>query len=391
MSGGRIQVVAQLIDARSDRHVWADTFLRDFPDLLVVQNEISHQVAREICGRLSAGIPGAEDVPKVPEPAMRDYLRGRQYLSRRTAESLRLAEKRFAAVVSEVPGYAPAWASRAETDMLLAHYGAEPVRDAMARSRRHSDRALIIDPDLPMAIAQRGALAFFFDRDFVRARDDLARALELQPNYTLAALTLANLSAINGQWEEALDWVSHARAADPLDVGVRMNEGDHLILQRRYQEAARALGDALHVAPGHEPCRLRMAWARALAGDVDAATEISDEATASGPQALEYGALVAAALGNQKRARASYGLLAELAGTAYVSSWALARAAAAAGDIDCAFAALERAVRESISSLVFVAVTPAFDALHGDPRFANLLHRLDLQIHAPPGSADARV
>lgn len=378
LSGGQMQIVAQLIDAANDRHVWADTWLRGLAQLMPVQNEMAGRIAAEICGTLATDLPEESGAQVLPESVLRQYLKGRQALSQRTGAALREARDRFSSVVDAVPEYAPAWASLAETEMLLAHYGAEPAGTAVGQSRRHVDRALTLDPDLPMALAQQAALAFFFDRDFEGARSQLKRVLELQPSYILALLTLANVNTVLGRFDDALDWVEQALLVDPLDLGIHMNRGDHLILHRRFGDAVIQLEDVLERAPGHEPSRLRLAWALALDGRGDEAQAAL--ARVSGPESaiLEYGALVAGATGDGGGAGAKYRQLSSLAGETYVAPWALARAAAAAAEADAALAALEVTRRQGSSSLPFAALTPAFDNLRGDPRFKEFLESLGL-------------
>ena len=376
MSGGQLQIVAQLIDAGNDRHVWADTWLRGLADLMPVQNEIAQRIAVEICGSLAADLPDANVAPVLPELVLRQYLKGRQSLSQRTSKALREARDRFSSVVEAMPDYAPAWASLAETEMLLAHYGAEPVSTAVRQSRRHVDRALSLDPDLPMALAQRAALAFFFDRDFDGARVQLTRALALQPSYILALLTLANVNTVLGRFDDALDWIEQALLIDPLDLGIHMNRADHLILHRRFGAAVSQLDAILARSPGHEPSLLRMAWALALDGRGAEARATLSRVAGSPSAIFEYGALVAGATGDVSAAGTYFGQLRSLAGEAYVAPWALARAGAAAGDAGAALAALEAALEEGSSSLPFAALTPAFDSLRGDSRFTLFLEKL---------------
>jgi TolB-like protein/Tfp pilus assembly protein PilF len=387
MAGGQMQIVAQLIDADHDRHVWADTWLRGLADLMPVQNEMARRIAAEICGTLATDLPEASEAPVLPEAVLRQYLKGRVSLSQRTPKALREARERFSRVVEAAPDYAPAWASLAETDMLLAHYGAEPVAAAVGRSRRHVDRALSLDPDLPMALAQRAALAFFFDRDFEGARAQVTRALELQPSYILALLTRANVNTVMGRFDDALGWIDQALSVDPLDLGIHMNRGDHLILHRRFSEAVTQLDAILARAPGHEPSRLRLAWALALDGRGAEARAALAQASGAAAALEEYGALVAGAADDMEAAAACYSKLRNLAGDLYVAPWALARAAAAAGDADAALAALEAALEEGSSSLPFAAVTPAFDRLRGDARFSEFLDRLGLPPAAPSAAA----
>ena len=122
-SGNQLQVIAQLIDARTDAHIWAADYVRDLQDLLPLQNEIVMRVAAAIRLQLGAEFASPPSTPSLSPPVMRDYLRGRHLMSRRTIPSLRDALSRFEAVTAATPDYAAGWASRAACEMLLVHYG----------------------------------------------------------------------------------------------------------------------------------------------------------------------------------------------------------------------------------------------------------------------------
>ena len=265
-SGDRIQVVAQLIDARTDAHIWAADYVRDLKDLLLLENEIVRRIASAIRQQLGKGQDASSDAQSLPPAVMREYLRGRQLVSKRSVTTLREALTHFQAVTSEMPGYPYGWASMAESEMLLAHYGAPDRVQLVANCESHLDRALALEPDLAIALSTRGAIRFFFRRDLDGAVTDLERALHLLPSYALAMLSLANVSAVRCRFDDASTWMDHALLVDPLDVGINMNVGDHMILQRRHDAAAQALKKALELAPGHRPSQFRLCWALALGG-----------------------------------------------------------------------------------------------------------------------------
>ena len=387
-AGERVQIVAQLIDARSDTHIWAADYTHGLKDLLAMQNDIAERVAAAIRAKL--GVAGAP-APTKPRPPLaasgvRDYLRGRHLMSRRTVAALRDAIEAFAAVTVEQPDFAPAWASRAECELLLMHYGAAPVAELLAPCEANLERALSLDPQLGIGLSTRGALRFFFALDFDGAARDLERALQLLPSYGLAMVQLASVAAVRHEFDEARAWIEQALLVDPLDVGVNMNLGDHMILQRRPAEAVLAFDRALELAPGHRPSRLRAAWAVALAGDTDAArARLAACSGQDGADAawLEFAALVEAAAGDARAAGRHDDALRELAASQRVAAWSLARSAAAAGRIDACLAALTAAALERSSSWPFLRLTPAFDALHGDPRFESLAAVLP----APPAGS----
>lgn len=393
--GDRVQVIVQLIDARTDAHIWAADFTRGIGDLLAVQNEIAASVAAVIGRQLGvAGAAREAGAPALGPAVVRDYLRGRHLLSRRTVAALREAIDAFAAVTRAAPDCAPAWASRAECEMLLMHYGAETTAAMLAPCEAHLERALALDPQLGIGLSTRGALRFFFALDFDGAARDLEHALRLLPSYGLAMVQLASVAAVRFQFDEARAWIEQALLVDPLDVGVNMNVGDHMILQRCNDDAIVALRRSLDLAPGHRPSQLRLAWALALGGRGDAA---ADALATCGPANdadaawFEYAALVAAARGEPAVAARHDDQLRRIAATQRVAAWSVARSAAAAGRIDAALDALADAARERSSSWPFLRLTPAFDALHGDERFEALAAGLPRapQDHAAGAGASA--
>lgn len=131
----------------------------------------------------------------------------------------------------------------------------------------------------------------------------------------MAMLSMANVSAARGSFVEATAWIEQALLVDPLDIGINMNFGDHMIPQRRYDEAVRILRKALELAPGHRPSQLRCCWALALAGQPAAATALLESIGPTGEADLqwhEYGALVAGAAGDPQSALPHYEALERL-------------------------------------------------------------------------------
>lgn len=393
-SGNLLQVVVQLIDARTDTHCWAADYLRDLRDLLSLQNEIAASLAAAIGMRLEAATETPAPGLALTTSVIGDYLRGRALISRRTVADLRHARQRFDAVTEAAPGYAAGWASLAECDMLLAHYGAPDPERLIASCERNVERALTLDPELGIALSTRGAARFFFRCDLDAAARDLRRALGVLPSYSLAMTSMASVCAVRREFDEARVWIDQAVMVDPLDVGINMNFGDHMILQRRYGDALQGLRRALAMAPEHRPSRLRSCWALALDGQHRAGTELLngigpvDEADAPW---FEYAALVAGACGDTDSALRHYEALVRRSASQRLPAWSMARAATAARQYEAALNWLEGAARERSSSLPFLALTPAFDALHAEARFRALLDQLRLPPPAPGSDVRTRV
>jgi len=390
--GDQVQVVAQLVDARTDAHVWSGNHTRGLQDLLAVQNDIAESVAAAISVQLARDGGPAWRAPVLAPPVMRNYLRARHLMSRRTVPALREALAALEAAIAESAEFAPAWASRAECELLLMHYGAAPTEALLGPCESHLERALALDPNLGIALSARAGLRFFFALDFDGAERDVQRALALLPSWGTAMVLLASLSAVRHRFAEASAWIGQALLVDPLDVGTNMNLGDHMILQRRWSDAVGALRRALELAPGHRPSQFRLAWALALGSRGDAARETLAACRVDGSTDaawLEYAALVEGACGDARTAAMHDDALVRLGASQRVSAWSIARSAAAAGRREAALAALNAAVRERSSSLPFLRLTPAFEILHGEARFEALCRSLGLDLRND--AADARI
>lgn len=373
-SGDRVQLVAQLIDARTDAHLWAADYTGTLQDVLALQNDMAERVAAAIRTRLGGDdSPAPAPAPPLSPATMRDYLRGRYLMSRRTVPALREAIGALQAVSAAAPGFAPAWASRAECELLLMHYGAATAAALLEPCREHLERALAIDPDLGIGLSTRGALRFFFELDFDGAQRDLARALAILPSYSLAMVQMASVAAVRHQFDDARAWIEQALLVDPVDLGVNMNRGDHMLLQRRYADAVRALQRTLELNASHRPSQLRLAWALALDGRTQAAREQLAACGATQDAAwLETAALVEAACGDCAAAARHADALDQLARSHPVTPWMRARAAAVAGRPQRALDALAEAANDRTSSWPFLRLTPAFDTLRGLPAFEAL-------------------
>ena len=386
LADGRLQVLTELVDTRRDAVAWADQRGCAQDAILPMLQTLADGLAQALGARLAL----VATPPRLPLASLCDYLHARRLVGRRTPADLSAAADTLDRLLAGSADFAPAWAARAECALLLAHYAGGDPTPQLAACRQALQRALALDAANAVAWSVRGGLRLFFERDLDGAAADLHRAIEIKPNHALAMVTLANVAAVRWQFDAAQAWLGQALRIDPLDLGVTMNLGDHLILQRRPAEAAQALRRALVLDPEHEPSRLRLAWALALAGQADAARQALDESAARrgrvppSPAWHEAAALVEGALGDHVRAdRHAVALSALGAG---VGPWSLARAHAAAGHSEAALDHLEAAWRLGVSSCVFARVTPALASLHGHPAF----ERRVAGLPAPPAGEFSR-
>jgi TolB-like protein len=186
-SGNRVRITAQLIQARTDQHLWAESYERDLRDVLVLQSDVAQAVANEIKIKLTPQeqIQLRRRRPVDPE-AYQLYLKGRYYWNRRTEEGFHRAIEYFSGAIEKDPNYALAYAGLADCYNLLGVFGYVPPRDAYPRGKAAATKALELDEELAEAHASLARNKIAFGWDWSGARREFERALELNPNYATA-------------------------------------------------------------------------------------------------------------------------------------------------------------------------------------------------------------
>lgn len=217
-SADEVQVQARLVNARTDRQVWARSYRRELTaaSLFALQSEITTEIARELETQLSAA--EQRQVARAPTDnldAYRLYIEGRTYLDQRTEEGMERAITFFDRALARDSSYALAWVGLADALLLLEDYGHAEAGSHLPRAREATDRALDLDPTLAEAHASLGLLHSRL-REGGAALDQLNRAVELQPSYAEAHNWLGWNHSVLGNATEALESSRRAVALDPL-------------------------------------------------------------------------------------------------------------------------------------------------------------------------------
>ncbi len=381
----QVQVVVQLIEARTEAHVWARTYVREPRDTLTLLNEIARTVGDELRSTLTPAEATRFAVPlPLRDDALRGYLRGRHYWAQRSPDGLHRALEQFEQCALLAPDFAPAYCGTTDALVVLALYGIAAPGAIRDRALAALARAEALDPESGFTQTSRGGALLFLEHDFAGAEVAFARAYAATPTHPLCLLGYGDLLLFTGRAEEALQRIREAMAVDPFDLGINMNAGDFLMLARRYAEAVTQLQKTLAMNPAFVPARLRLAETFAFSGDHAAAQAELDRAalaSASPVRVDETRALVLALAGDEPGARALIGRLESTLGERHVGAYELARVHAALGERDAAFRWLDVAVAERAPAATMIGVQPAFDALRDDPRFTDVLRRVGLAAY----------
>jgi eukaryotic-like serine/threonine-protein kinase len=238
-AGDRVRITAQLIEAKSDRTLWAKSYERDSHDMMALQDELARDVSSEIRVTITpAEHERLASTHTIDPVAYGDYLRGRYFWNRRTEDDLHKAKDYFEQAIAKDPSYAPAYSGLADTYFYLGYaWGHIPPKEALPLSQAAAKKAIELDENGAEGHASLGMTRLAYDWDFRTAEDELKRAIALNPSYAHAHHIYSILLGILGRNDEALAEIRKAVDADPLSVPVRNILAERLVVSGRCDEA----------------------------------------------------------------------------------------------------------------------------------------------------------
>ena len=203
-SGQRVRVTAQLLQAPTDRHLWAETYDRDVGDILRLQGEVADAIAQQVRAQLTPTQPSQAHA--VNPEAYDAYLKGRLYFVNEFTkpDSLKKAQAYFEEAIQKDPGFALAYAGLADTYVYMAFAGALPKDQAYRSAKEALAKALALDDSIGEAHDTLGLLSSEFDWDWDTADREFDRAIALAPSYSCAHEDRATFLALIGRRAEAL-------------------------------------------------------------------------------------------------------------------------------------------------------------------------------------------
>jgi TolB-like protein/class 3 adenylate cyclase/Tfp pilus assembly protein PilF len=380
-AGSRVRITAQLIDARTDRHLWADRYDRDLEDIFAIQTEVAERIVEALQVKLTPKERARLAAEPTSVPAYQEYLRGLWFLNRRTPDNLRRAIEHFERSVEADPAYASAHAGIASACALQLHWGQEGGGMDPGRAVTEAERARELDAGCGEACAARGMIRIY-ERDWVMAEDDFQCALRCNPGDATARQWYAHYLAAMGRFDEAYGQISQARELDPLSLAVITEAGNVHLLARRFDDAERLYREALDLDPSFFAPRYKLMELYQVLGRHGEALEQLER--------LGYAGEKQEAIRRALEAGDTGPYFAFLRSMPVERGWPLTYVAWAqleAGDREAALATLERAVAERDWYLIRLPLAPHWDPLRGDPRFQEILRRIGLDHVAAPDPA----
>lgn len=367
-AGKQVRITVQLIDGRTDHHLWAESYQRDAGAILSLQNDLAKDVAAQVKVKLT---PQEEKLfasaQTVKPEAHEAYLKGLYFVNRwPEPESIRCIES-FQRATEIDPTFAAAQSGLATCYAIMPW--TLPPKEVLPKAKAAAQAALRLDANQAEAYAALAAVNMFYEWDWESAERNLRRSLELNPNRSYSRILYSVYFSFLGHTDEAIREAKQAVSLDPASVLTNQNLVFVYMLSRKYPECAAQAQTTLELAPTSDLAQTYLAWALALQGKRGQATEHLKEVTDP-----LYRAVVLATLGENEKAIHA---LKEAGTPAYPCTFCTAMAHAELGERDIAIQLLEKAFNERDAEMVQLYTNPAFDSLRSDPRVQALLHRMN--------------
>jgi eukaryotic-like serine/threonine-protein kinase len=382
-SGNRVRITAQLIQASTDQHVWADSYDRDLGDVLKLQGEVARAIAQQVRVQLTPQQQARLSSARGVNPAAYEaYLKGRFYATSgsSTLRETKNAQSQFEEAIQKDSGFALAYVGLAECYEKLGLFRWIAPQEAYRPAKAALDKALRLDETVAEAHAVLGWLGWRYDWDWPTAEREFNLALELNPNYGDGHAHLAVYLGWAGRRAEALAKVAKVRELNP---GWTFNvESQIYYLQRDYRTMVEAGRQSVASNPGGWLRHYFLAVGYEGSGQRQEAIPEYQKAVELSQGDTDPTAGLAHAYAVSDQRASAEKILRELlqkSKTSYVSPYMIGTIYAGLGDKNKAFEFLERAYQVRSPDIpYFLKADLRIDNLRSDPRFQDLLRRVGL-------------
>jgi TolB-like protein len=369
-SGSRLRITAQLIDARTDTHLWSETYDRSIDDIFAVQDEIAAAVVQQ----LQVSLLGTAPKAKAANPkAYALYLQARQVGHQGTADGLAQAVLLYQQALDIDAGLAAAWNGLAECYMAQSDFGQRTNDEGYRLAREAAQKAIAIDPNSAAGYAMLGLNLASTSNDLAAAAASFEHALALEPANTDIMTVAMKFERGLGRYEQVIALGEYVVAHDPLNALAHATLGGAYNRAGRYDEGMASMQTSLRLAPGRTLAHYSIAMTLLQKGDAQAAlTAIQPEPGES--WRLDGLAIIYNALG--RKAESDAALAEMIKRFEKESSWNIAYVYAMRGEADRAFEWLDKAIIYRDPGLSLTAVQPTFANLRSDPRWLPFLRKI---------------
>jgi TolB-like protein/DNA-binding winged helix-turn-helix (wHTH) protein len=369
---GRARVTVQLVHAASDTHVWAQSYIRNSSDLLLLQQELAENVAKEVH---SAALPPKPSGRKIAPQARDAYLRGRYNWFRGNNET---ARESFEKAIQLQPGYAAAYSGLSDYYTAGTVEGLLVPRDALPKGEALAQKALQLDDSAPEAHNSMAATYLFYRWNWKEAEKESRRAIELNPNFAEAYHLYAYVLLAMNRKDEAVAAQKESQELDPFARPWGL--GYVLDCAGRYEEASSEFRQRIEALPMDVGLRYDLAQSLSSQGkEKESMEQFAEAVRLGGDEQLAAEVRIAFTKGGNSRVQEwRLAHLQQMARKQYVSPLEFASAYARLGQHDEVFRWLEKAYEDHVPLLIRIQQDSDLNSLHGDPRYQALVQRIGL-------------
>ena len=375
-TGEHLILTAKLVSSEG-RTLWSGAFDRSPSEIKDLENELEAQVIETIHGNLR-DVAQLKEESRDPE-AYQLYREGRYFWNKRTKDGFRHSIECFQRAVLKDPEFANAYAGLADSFVLLASYGIEPPEEAYPNAKAAALKALQLDDSLAEAHTSLGMVALYYEWDWPKADREFRRAIELNPNYSLAYAWDALYFAATGQTEQAVRQAAKAREIEPLSLLANRELGRAFYWNHEYDKATANFRHTIELDPywarGHTGLGMALVAEKDYAGAIQ---EFQEALKLSGPDAYLDGLIAYSEVmrGNTKAGRRILADLTDESQHRYVPAFSVALVYLGLNQKDQAMDWLEKACKDRSTYMVYAKVDPLLNPLRNEPRFIALISRM---------------
>ena len=387
-AGSDVRITAQLIDGRTDAHLWSDNYTGTLTNILALQSQVTLAIARQI----EAAVTPEEEVriartKSVNPEAYEAFLKSQFFYFKRTQAGHKTAIEYLEKAIDIDPNYAEAYARLAPAYWVPSVYGYTTPHEGFRKARWAADTAIGLDDSLSMAHRAAGWVALAYDWEWDKAKQKFNLARELNPNDPLVYESLAWYYVVAGRLEQAIEMIQTALKLDPLSLLCNHELAIFYLLSRQYEKAVEQHKNTLELDSNYLPASIELADNYMAMSKYSDAVTIIEKAMSFADRTSILSSMQARACALQGRKGEAQTLLAELEqkrdgwekqrGDAYVSADSIAAVYVSLGDEEKALHWLNKAIDERSYMLLFLRHAWRWDPIRDNPEFNDLLVQMN--------------
>ena len=384
LAGDSVRITAQLIAGPTDRHLWAETYVKNRRNVLQLYSEVTQAIAREVRATVTPAERARLTSARPVDPEANDlYLKGRYFCDKWTEGDMNRGIAFYRRAIDQDPTFAPAYAGLGECYANFTLFGFAPPQDISPKAKAAVTRALELDPTLGPAYSTLGLIKYQLEFGWPGADSALRRAAELAPSAAYVHNSYSGYLTAIGRFDAAIAEARRALELDPLTLTTSLNLGWTYFMARRYDESIAQLKETLEFDTTYPYAHMELAWnyiklGRFVEATRECATALHAASTSDAQFLLGSCGWVYSHVGRRADALDLLKRLLDMSKRRWVDPYNVAYVYEGLGDIDQGIAWLRRTIRERSPAIMFLKTDPHIDGLRTDPRFPLLLKEVGL-------------